>query len=1130
MTDRGRCHRRNGCDADDVHCGRRDDVHYAILGPLQVEAGGAAVPLGGLRQRSVLALLIVDPRQLVPLGRLVDEVWDDHPPRTAEATVRVYVSRLRRLLAGPGPDAATPLVTRSGGYLLDVDADHVDAGRFERLLAEGRRAHEAGDHCTAGDLLRQALAGWRGPALTDFPQVWARTHATRLEERRQVAVETLMDVDLALGRHAELVGDLAARAAEHPLRERLHAQRMLALYRCGRQADALDAYRQAYDVLAGGRGIDPGGPLRALESAILRQDPSLDWTPPARRPSTPAPIVPAQLPPDIADFTGRDEDLAALEGLARDCDPAPVMAVTAVAGTAGVGKTALAVRWAHRVAGRFPDGQLFLNLRGYDPGRRVHPRVALAQLLHALGVDADRVPATVPEAAALYRSLLADRRVLVVLDNAAAAEQVRPLLPGAGGCLVLVTSRDRLTGLVAQDGARRLTLDVLAPADAVLLVGRVIGADRVLREPDAVAELARLCGYLPLALRIAAANLLDNPYRSIDAHVTALLAGDPLGGLQLGGPGPGPVRLAFDRSYAMLPPEVRRTFRLLGLAPGVDCTVGAAAALADVPAEQAAALLDRLAEAHLVMPIGPGRVTFHDLLRRFAADRAAAEEPEADRVAAAGRLHGWYLTRVRAAARLAYPQTLRLPAPPGEGPPYAGFADRAAALEWLDGERVNLVRTVLHTARAGPWAVAYRLADGLRGYFWIRRHTVDWPTVAEAGLAAATTAGDARARAAAELSLGMAAQSVSSDDAAAHYARARDLSQVARWPEGEAAAINNLSVGSLTAGRLAEAEELLRTSLRINEGTGQVITHATNLSNLGYVYLWLGRLADARDHFTRALILRRGHEDQLSDADIRKGLGRYHHCAGEFDAAHRQLAAALTLCQEVGGLDGEVQVRCALAALHADAGHYPAAVEEARTALQLTDRSGDRQSEALARLRYGDALAGLGRHDEATSAYRAALAQARATSNRHSEIETMIALAGALVGGPDHGQARVLGYRALAAARDCGMRGLEAAALVALAGWELHAGDRDAACAHARLAVTVCQATGHRVAEVRAMLLLGRAADLPEAQSCLQAALDLAVAIGLPEADRIREMKEAGPLITPGAAGVAGAVGLQSPC
>ncbi|HSK95699.1 MAG TPA: BTAD domain-containing putative transcriptional regulator, partial [Euzebyales bacterium] len=561
-------------------------MQFRLLGPVEAWAGQRRRTVDGSQRRALLAMLLLHANRVVDVERLINVLWGSTPPRTARNSLQVRVSQLRRALAGDTAAERTArdrLVYRPPGYLLRVSPGELDWQRFQDLAGRGRQLLAAGDAEGASRLLSEALRLWRGRAMENVDVAALAEQRTRLEQRRLTALEDRFDADLRLGRHVELISELEALVAEQPLRERLCAQLMTALYRAGRQADALTVYRDVRRVLVREHGLEPGPELQRLEQAILTRAAALDLQPipprmsssdtgarPARDVGAAAAPVPAQLPADLAEFTGRAEALAQLDTLspAADAERPAAVKIAVITGPAGVGKTALAVHWAHRARKRFPDGQLHVDLQGYAPGPPLRPVRALARLLHGLGVEPDRIPVDMDTAAGMYRSLLAGRRVLVLLDNARDAGQVRTLLPGSPGCLVAITSRDRLAGLTATHGTSRLTLDTLSSAEAVTLLERIIGGDRAQAEPDTAADLAELCGRLPLALRIAAAHLACHPEWSIAGYVRRLRVGDQLGELAVDGDPHATVLGAFDCSYAVLEPDARRLFRLLGLVPG----------------------------------------------------------------------------------------------------------------------------------------------------------------------------------------------------------------------------------------------------------------------------------------------------------------------------------------------------------------------------------------------------------------------------------------------------------------------------------------------------------------------------------------------------------------------------------
>ncbi|MEV0344999.1 BTAD domain-containing putative transcriptional regulator [Nonomuraea sp. NPDC050680] len=612
-------------------------LKIGLLGAVRAWHGHQEVLLGPPRQRAVLALLALEAGRTVSVDRLIEGLWGERAPTGARGMVQGYVSRLRPALAR----ADVTIAYYSQGYLLRLAADQVDVHEFRNAVARARTMESAEARATG---LRRALALWRGEPLSGVSGggLLDLLRDALVEERLAVTEECL-NAETRAGRHAGLVPELIALVAENPFREGLVGLLMLALYRAGRRVDALERYERTRRRLIEELGLDPSPELRQLRQRILRGKVST-IRPPGRSPDLSAlngsaldeaetweaSAMPAQLPPEPGQFTGRAAELRLLDSAATGGDAAAISMVT---GTGGVGKTALAVHWGHRMRSLFPDGQLYVNLRGHSPERPLRPIEALGQFLRGLGVPAERVPHAEEEASAAYRSLLADRRVLVILDDAGSEEQVRPLLPSGRRCATVITSRDRLTGLVARDGALPVPLGMLAPDEAGTLVGRLLGDERLAAERDAARELARACGYLPLALRVAAAGVLGRPAGGIAGQVRRL-AGTRLSSLAVNGDPHAAVRGAFDLSYRRLDPPSRRLFRLLGLIPGPTFTAEAAAALSGAPPSETDHLLSRLAAAHLIEESEPGRYTFHDLMREYARERARAEESELDRTRA----------------------------------------------------------------------------------------------------------------------------------------------------------------------------------------------------------------------------------------------------------------------------------------------------------------------------------------------------------------------------------------------------------------------------------------------------------------------------------------------------------------
>jgi DNA-binding SARP family transcriptional activator len=670
---------------------------FCLLGPVQVLVHGRNVPIGGAGMRGVLAMLLLEPNQVVPLDRIVDVLWAHEPPSSARTMVQGYVSRLRRRLAAVdgGSVDEVRIATTPPGYRLEVDEALIDVTIARTLLAEARGAPPA----RRAELLRQAQALWRGTELADLG---GRLTAPELTELRLAVLEARFDADLELGRHHEIIGELTLLADEQPFRERLVGQLMLALYRSGRRATALDAYQRFAHRAADELGMDPGPQLRGLHLRVLRDDTMLlEPSPePVVSPRVGV-LVPAQLPRAPSGFAGREDELARLAAL-LPADPSRAEpAVAVLVGPAGVGKSALAVLWAHRVADRFPDGQLFASLRGFDPRHApLDAADVLTQFLLVLGVDPDDVPADLDERAGLYRSILAARRVLVVLDDARDSDQVHPLLPGGSSSLVVVTSRVRLDGLVARTGARVQVLGTLAADAAEQLLENMAGTPAQGRDRELRRRLARLCGHLPLALRIAGARLTGSPQWSV-ADLVAELADERgrLSALDIEDSDTS-VRAALDVTYRSLRPEHAHTVALLSLFPGAMIGPYAVAALCGVDVAQARRRLRTLAGSFVVTETSREVFVMHDLVRLHALERAGHELSEVDIAAARSRLLRYYLVGADLAGRQLRPARPDGPPAAEEFPdvPHPPITSPAAAGDWIAQEWANLLAIV----EAGP--------------------------------------------------------------------------------------------------------------------------------------------------------------------------------------------------------------------------------------------------------------------------------------------------------------------------------------------------------------------------------------------------------------------------------------------
>ncbi len=941
------------------------------------------MPVPAPKQRVILATLALRAGQVASYDELAEIVWDGAPPAGARVAIRNYVKRLRQIL---GPVAGRRIVTQDPGYALEAEPDEVDALRFTALCGKGgeaiRQDTPSGGGPGAWEILGEAIGLWRGNPLVDVPSnVLLTAEVPRLDALRMQAQEWRMDAGLARGLHAELVGELTQLAQDHPWRERFHAQLMLALYRCGRQAEALAAYQRTRRMLVDELGVEPGRELRDLQAGILDADPGLaapgpalarflaappapepakpgraaaagppgeakqaagrapatlpggtpaDTAPgrpgtggaaagagtagaritraaadrdhaPARvsqgpaakaapaagagpsragragaAPTGPAAVVPRQLPAGAAHFAGRTAELAELQAWRHEAASADGAAkVLVIGGTAGAGKTALAVHWAQHSAAEFPDGQLYVNLRGFDPsGTPVAPGDALRWFLGAFGVTEEQMPDSVDAQSALYRSVLAGKQVLVILDNARDAAQVRPLLPGSQTCLAVVTSRARLPGLVATEGARLVPLDVLTAGEAHELLASRLG-ERARTEADAAHQLTEACSRLPLALSIVAARVAARPYLPLadlareladaQGRLEALDAGDPVAS----------IRAVFSWSCEQLSAPAARMFRLLGLHAGPDVTVAAAASLAGVDRGQAAAAVAELADAHLIAEHAPGRYAFHDLLRAYAAYLARTTDSDEERREAVNRVLDHYVHTASAGSRVLNPvrPTIALgPPQPGVVPELLGYAGETLA--WFEAERQVLIAAITQATDGGFDTHAWQLPWAVWLFFDRAGYWHDQLAIQRTAVDAAKRLGDRARQGHAYRDLGAAIGRLGQLAEARDFCRqALELHRQVGDRLGEARAHNEIAVLAEQQGRIAEALGHAQLALTLYRQEGHEQGLAKMLNGVGWMHAQLGDYEQALEFCEQALSMYRGRGDALNEAATWDSMG-----------------------------------------------------------------------------------------------------------------------------------------------------------------------------------------------------------------------------------------------------------------
>lgn len=946
-------------------------MRLCLLGAVRLVVNGQERDLGPGKQQCVLAALLMTPGRTVPVETIIDRVWGERPPRSRNA-VAPYVTRLRRIIDTGAPDGHGDrqgmVRYAAGGYLIDCDPNLVDLHRARRLAGVARAAREAGHDHRASELWRETLATWQPVALAGVPGQWAERTRDALARERLELFGQLAQADLRLGRLPDVVDSLRPLVAEHPTAESLVAALLVALAGTARSVEALECYARTRNAIVEELGIEPSQQLQDLYLRILRND--SDPINPQRLagsdvgwPST----VPAQLPPDLVGFTGRGAELVRLDALVANADAreapgrtgVPVgtpawkaEVISVISGTAGAGKTALAVHWAHRVRDAFPDGQLYVNLRGFDPsGSAMSPTEALRGLLNTLGMAPQQIPTDLPAQTAVYRSLLAHRRLLILLDNARDPDQVRPLLPGSSGCLVVVTSRDPLTSLVAIEDAHPLTLDLLTTHEARTLLVRRVGPHRAAAEPQAVDEIVAACAQLPLALVVVAARAATRPQLPLSALAEELRgAREGLDAFD-GGDAATDVRAVFSWSYNTLTVAAARLFRMLGLHCGPDIALPAAASLAGIRPRQAKLLLAELTRAHLMTEHAPGRYMCHDLLRAYAAQLAQADAGE--RRAATHRMLDHYLHTAHAADRLLEPQREQIVLPPPQpGVTPVRLDTLEQALSWLNTERAALIGAVYHAADNEMCTHTWQLALALTSFFQRRGPWTDQAATQHLALDLARRAGDktgqahmhqgiaranfllgdydeayAHARQALDLHrelgnlVGEARAQCSIavahsrrgdlDQAAYHAEQSLNLFQKADHKQGQAQALNDIGWNHALCGRYQQALTFIWQALQMHQELAEPSETAQTWHSLGYAYYHLGRHHRATICYGHALDLFRQCGARYYEAETLHRLGDAHRSREDLTTATRAWQQALDILDELGHQDA-VHVRAKL--------------------------------------------------------------------------------------------------------------------------------------------------------------------------------------------------------------------------
>ncbi|MFE9450724.1 BTAD domain-containing putative transcriptional regulator [Streptomyces sp. NPDC006739] len=941
-----------------------ETLRFGVLGPVRAWRGEKALNTGSPQQRALLAALLLREGRTATAHELIDALWGPEPPSQALAAVRTYASRLRKVL-----DSGV-LVSESGGYAVRGLGDGaLDLALAQDLAAEAEKARGAGDLCHARDVLNRVLGLWDGEPLAGVPGPYADAQRTRLEEWRLQLLESRLDMDLEQGCHAEAVSELTALTAAHPLRERLRELLMLALYRSGRQAEALAVYADTRRLLAEELGVDPRPGLRELQQRILQADPALaEPSAPVAEPAG-VPVRPAQLPATVPDFTGRAAFVSELSEVLASAE-GRVMAVSALAGIGGVGKTTLAVHVAHQARSAFPDGQLYVDLQGAG-ARAAEPETVLGSFLRALGTADSAIPDSLEERAALYRSVLDGRRVLVLLDNAKDAAQVRPLLPGTEGCAALVTSRVRMVDLA---GAHLVDLDVMSPDEALALFTKIVGEERVASERKAALDVVAACGFLPLAIRIAASRLAAR--RTWTVSVLAAKLADERRRLDELQAGDLAVKATFELGYGQLEPAQARAFRLLGLADGPDISLAAAAAVLDLDAEDTEDLLEALVDTSLLESAAPGRYRFHDLVRLYA--RACAERDEVvagERGAAMSRLLDFYLATAAGVYAIERPGDRTVVHLTPTHYPGLSFEDHKDALDWLYREADCLLACVRQSVSPTTLHRAVDLLLASKDLAESGANAHQFGAAATVVRDAAHAAGDARAEGRARTTLAQVHITAGRFDEAEEETRhAVELAPDAHDPWIDCNAPSERGIVAAYRNKHDEAEVYLQRTLAAYRADGNLPGEASALCNLSRVHLAMGRVDSAVELAEAGVDIYRHMGLTVRVANGSYALGLALMQSGRSEEAHTQLSEALTIFRDSRQRLWEGMTLFRLAEVQLASDRPAAAAAQAEQSLSVLLHVGGDWRRANVLTVLGTSLNVLGESDRARACWLDALA------------------------------------------------------------------------------------------------------------------------------------------------------------